>query len=455
LADFNWDEPSLTERRWNDNPGRSAGDARHDFERDRARIIHSVAFRRLQGKTQIFASSTDFLRTRVTHSIEVAQIGRAMAQRCGVNDSLVEAACLGHDLGHPPFGHTGEEVLAELMAEVHGVLRAEAGSGEADDPELDPGSFEGNAQSFRLVTRLEQKSAGYNGLDLCRATLLALIKYPYRREAGYTKFLYDDDVADYGEWLYEGSGHSLLDCYEAGEDPPRTLPCELMDWADDIAYSVHDLEDGIASEMLQPWRWDTESFIEEICEMTASAPVRWADGSPPSHDTVAPIVEELTTRLTGPLDQAETVPLDVIRDVTRHYIDRFATAIRVTKRGDGETLFDWDLEVDEEIRIENQVLKSITFAFVINDAETRRLAFKGKEILRRLFGALYENAVSEKFGERLMLFPRTMRGDLDTLSRAQAARRVCDYLASMTEGQALRLYSQLFEPSAAAEFGHV
>lgn len=141
----------------------------------------------------------------------------------------------------------------------------------------------------------------------------------------------------------------------------------------------------------------------------------------------------------------------MIRDVTRHYIDRFATAIGVKKNGDGETLFDWDLHVDEQIRIENQVLKSITFAFVIDDAETRRLAFKGKEILRRL---LYENATCRGY-ERLLLFPRSMRDELDTLSAAQVARHVCDYLASMTEGQALRLYSRLFEPSAAAEFGHV
>lgn len=227
-----------------------------------------------------------------------------------------------------------------------------------------------------------------------------------------------------------------------------------MDWADDIAYSVHDLEDGIASEMLQPWRWQTDAFIQEVCEATAAAPVRWTAGRPPTYDIVAPIVEELTKRLTDPLDRAETVPLDVIRDVTRHYIDRFATAIGVKKNGDGETLFDWDLHVDEQIRIENQVLKSITFAFVIDDAETRRLAFKGKEILRRLFRALYENATCRGY-ERLLLFPRSMRDELDTLSAAQVARHVCDYLASMTEGQALRLYSRLFEPSAAAEFGHV
>lgn len=454
LSDFDWEDPSLTERRWVPKAERSAGDARDDFERDRARIIHSVAFRRLQGKTQIFANQADFLRTRVTHSIEVAQIGRALARSCGVNDSLVEAACLGHDLGHPPFGHTGEEVLAELLEEVRTQLVTAADDDQKNDPDLDPGSFEGNAQSFRLVTRLEQKSADYQGLDLCRATLLALIKYPYRREAGYKKFLYDDDAAEYEEWLFKDSGHSLLKSHDPEAEPSRTLPCQLMDWADDVAYSVHDLEDGIASGMLQPWRWKADAFIEEICQMTEDASVSWKEGEPPGRERIASIIEELTGYLTDSLDTTEDVPLDVIRDVTRRYIDRFATAVKVVPRGDGISLFDFELQIDEEIRLQNQVLKSITFAFVINDAETRRLAFKGKEILRELFWALYGNAIEAK-NDRLMLFPRQMRDDLDTLSEGQAARAVCDYLASMTEGQALRLYSQLFEPSAAAEFGHV
>lgn len=453
LHDYDWYGPQETARVWVPDPPRQEGDERDPFERDRARIIHSVAFRRLQGKTQIFASTTDFVRTRVTHSIEVAQIGRALAKTFGVNDSLVEAACLGHDLGHPPFGHTGEEVLAEQLDTVAKTL---ASRGE-EQPQLetDPGSFEGNAQSFRTVTRLEQKSADYSGLDLCRGTLLALIKYPYKRSAGYSKFLYDDDVEDYEGWLYDSTPRALLDEHDASVDPPRTLPCQLMDWADDIAYSVHDLEDGIASGMLQPWRWKTDAFVKRICEATAATPgIRWKDG-PPDHDVVEPILAELTKRLTDPLDDVEAVPLDVIRDVSRYYIDRFATAPTVVRDGDGNSLFDYQLDIDEAIRIENQVLKTITFQYVVNDAETRRLGFKGKEILRGLFGALFENALPEAKRDRLLLFPRELREGLDTLSESQTARAVCDYLAGMTEGQALRLYSQLFEPSAATEFGHV
>lgn len=197
LKDYDWRSEEDIARAWTPDPRQDREDRRSPFERDRARIIHSVAFRRLQGKTQIFApGSADFVRTRVTHSIEVAQIGRALAQRFDVDDSLVEAACLGHDLGHPPFGHTGEDVLANLMS--------------GKDGSDDYGSFEGNAQSFRIATYIEQKTAEYPGLDLCRATLHGLLKYPYTRAAGHTKFLYDDDVARYEEFLFGGRENGFL-----------------------------------------------------------------------------------------------------------------------------------------------------------------------------------------------------------------------------------------------------
>lgn len=241
-AEYDWMQERETERANIDEPAQSEGDPRSPFERDWARIIHSSAFRGLQGKTQIFALATaDYLRTRVTHSIEVAQIGRALAQRFGVPPPLVEAACLGHDLGHPPFGHTGEAALDSVMD--------------------DHGGFEGNAQSFHIVTKLEQKHPDYDGLDLCRGTLLGLIKYPYRRGAD-KKYLYGEDVATYGEWLYDGTGHGLLTDEVA--DPPRTIVAQLMDWADDIAYSIHDLEDGILSGYLQPATWRSDSFLRDV-----------------------------------------------------------------------------------------------------------------------------------------------------------------------------------------------
>jgi dGTPase len=407
-------------------PAQQQGDDRSPFERDWARVIHSSAFRKLQGKTQIFAPATaDYLRTRVTHSVEVAQIGRALAYRFGVPTSLVEAACLGHDLGHPPFGHTGETALNGVM-EHHG-------------------GFEGNAQSFHIVTKLEQKHPDYDGLDLCRETLLGLIKYPFRRGAG-KKYLYEEDAAVYADWLYDGTGRALLS--SESDDPPRTIAAQLMDWSDDIAYSVHDLEDGILSGYLQPATWNSDSFLRGVHESILGAPIKWQHG-PPSQQQVADSVKPLYE---GFAKWAPEIPMDVIREMSRRYIDRFATACVVDAVGDGATSFDFRLSIPEEVRVENQVLKSITFEFIIRDPRTVQIFHKGERIILRLFDELFRNA-SDHRSDRFLLFPRNVRPRLamDQDNQSALARYVCDYIASMTEGQALRLYSRLFEPFSLTE----
>jgi len=212
--------------RFVDEPPKQAN--RTSFERDRARIVHSSALRRLGAKTQVLgAGSGDFVRTRLTHSLEVAQVGRGLGKQLGCDPDVVDAACLAHDLGHPPFGHNGERAL-DLAAK-------------------DIGGFEGNAQTLRLLTRLEPKSVhpvtgASVGLNLTRATLDASIKYPWRENATplradgkpTRKFgVYEDDLEVF-EWLRKGA-----------PDRAPSFEAQIMDIADDIAYSVHDVEDAV------------------------------------------------------------------------------------------------------------------------------------------------------------------------------------------------------------------
>jgi len=194
------------------------GEERTKFERDRSRIVHSAAFRRLQGKTQVITTGQgDFFRTRLTHSLEVAQIAKGLALALGADTDLVESLALAHDIGHPPFGHVGESELARLMKNF--------------------GGFEANAQNLRVLAQLEQKSGSYNGLNLTRATIDGLLKYRTNRGAPDSNGKYDhyDDDVTLFQW-------ATADAFP--NPTARPFECDLLDWADDIAYAVHDLEDA-------------------------------------------------------------------------------------------------------------------------------------------------------------------------------------------------------------------
>jgi len=204
------------------------GDQRIAFQRDRDRILYSSAFRRLSGVTQIVRTGEeDVFHNRLTHSLKVAQVGRRLAERCmgefpeatnarGLHPEVVEAACLAHDLGHPPFGHIGENVLCNLVE----------ASGDEE-------GYEGNAQSFRIITKLAVRFEGCDGLDLTRATLAATLKYPWTRDK--------NDPKKTKKWsVYNSEQDDFEFARTLNRGEKKTLEAELMDWADDIAYSVHD-----------------------------------------------------------------------------------------------------------------------------------------------------------------------------------------------------------------------
>ncbi|MDO4792323.1 MAG: deoxyguanosinetriphosphate triphosphohydrolase [Buchananella hordeovulneris] len=344
-------------------PGRSA------FERDRARVLHSSALRRLGAKTQVLGPNTDdFVRTRLTHSLEVAQVGRELAIALGTDPDVVEAACLSHDMGHPPFGHNGERALAEVSAAA--------------------GSFEGNAQTFRLLTRLEPKVVQGEdsfGLNLTRTTLDACVKYPWTLEnaplkadgSPGTKFgVYDDDLPAF-EWVRQDA--------PAGR---RCLEAQLMDLADDIAYSVHDVEDAFATGRAQPG--SVESNSEGILDHVES----WY-GHALSRDELGSALERLLSSTGWPAACAGTrAELAALKNFASRLIGSFvAAAVEGTRAEYGQgplARYDADLVIPRATRAEIAVLKGIAVHYVMAPREIEPLYLAQRSLLFDLVDALQE-----------------------------------------------------------------
>jgi dGTPase len=383
-------------------------DRRSEFERDRARIIHSAAFRRLQGKTQVFGVyEGDFFRTRLTHSLEVAQIAKGIALNLGVDTDLVEAVCLAHDLGHPPFGHTGEAVLHELMRQ--------------------HGGFEGNAQTLRVLTCLERKHDAYTGLNLTYQTLDGVLKYKTCLDAttlaeasdGPVKGFYADDRS-LVEAIIQYTGTGLQ----------RSFECQIMDVADDIAYSVHDLEDSLKAGLLT---------VADFRRLPPGRVVRDANlklapkGKPLSeteiHDELWQIADRLET-----LERA--AGRAARKMLTRDLIYEFASSVAIQSHG--------QLDVDLPSRVRIELLKAFESYHVICNPRVTSLGYKGKEVLRRLFAALDQGRESlgllpEDYGEE---YERALMEGNETTRK----RVICDFLANMTDSYAMRFYSRLFMP---------
>ncbi len=407
--------------RWVDEPPkRVVAPERTPFERDRARLVHAASSRRLAAKTQVVGpQSDDFVRNRLTHSLEVAQIARDLARALGCEPDLVETAALAHDLGHPPFGHNGERVLAEAAA--------------------DCGGFEGNAQTLRLLTRLEAKTfddAGRSaGLNLTRATLDACTKYPWPLADASVptgvhadgsprvvrKFgVYADDRPVF-DWLRTGAPERRQ-CFEA----------QVMDLADDIAYSVHDVEDGIVAGRMDLTRLDVAAVRAAVRDWYLP------DSDEDALDAALARLRTIGSWPTTPYDGSRRA-LASLKNLTSDVIGRFAADARAAtfEAYPGPRLrYDADLVVPDDSRVEMAMLKGIAAHYVMQADDRVRAMAGQRELLAELVDVLAKTGPDH-------LDP-VFAGDwTDATDDAGRLRVVIDQVASLTDASAAGWHARL------------
>jgi dGTPase len=381
---------------------------RTEFMRDRARVIHSAALRRLAAKTQVAVPwENDFQRTRLSHSLECAQIGRELGESLGADPDLLETACLSHDMGHPPFGHNGEEALAEVAAPC--------------------GGFEGNAQSFRLLTRIEAKTVDNNGksmgLNLTRASLDAATKYPWASAENPRKFgVYDDDVEIFN-WVRQGA--------PAGR---KCIEAQIMDWSDDCAYSVHDFEDAIFAGQVTVQNFDND-FEILYSEMTNSY------GSDATKDEAAAELTRLQQLSCWPsnFDRSHR-SLARLKDTASQLIGRFVLSAELETRkvhGDGPlTRYSANLEIPRDQKIEVDFLKSVAGHYLIGASASQERYAKQQIVIHELVDMLFTAAPKE-------LDPIFEDDWKVATTDAQRLRVVVDQIASLTDPGAYALHAHL------------
>ncbi|OIJ66264.1 deoxyguanosinetriphosphate triphosphohydrolase [Streptomyces mangrovisoli] len=420
-------DPASVER-WAHEPDKRPG--RTAFQRDRARVLHSAALRRLAGKTQVVTPGTRSLawdaspRTRLTHSLECAQVGRELGAALGCDPDLVEAACLSHDLGHPPFGHNGERALDEFAQ--------------------DCGGFEGNAQSLRLLTRIEPKrftEEGSVGLNLTRAVLDAATKYPWPRGAHPSdpdshKFgVYEDDRPVF-DWLRKDAPDGRT-CFEA----------QVMDWADDVAYSVHDVEDGLHAGHIDPDCLHAEPERQAVFVVAIGRYVP-ADTDPAE---LAEALDRLQDQEWWPHGYDGTAVAQArLKDATSQLIGRFCLAAETATRaafgdrpgadgasGTGRlTRYGAELVVPRRARMECAVLKAVADRYVMQRAEQARLRADQRIVVAELAEALTARAPDGLDPQFRALF--------DQAADDRARKRVIvDQIASLTDASARSLHARL------------
>ena len=392
--------------RFLDEPAKRLG--RTEFARDRARIIHSFALRRLAAKTQVAVPwATDFPRTRLSHSLECAQVGRELGAALGADPDLMEGACLAHDIGHPPFGHNGEDALNEVA--------------------LACGGFEGNAQSFRLLVRLEAKTVDAKGislgLNLTRASLDAATKYPWPRATNARKFgVYDDDLEIFN-WVRESAPIGS-----------QSFEAQIMDWSDDVAYSVHDLEDALVSGQVK------------LHDLTNDFPDIYKDAQ--SNNLADITIDEARVALEN-LQQLSCWPKEYdgshralarLKDLASQLVGRFARAAEESTRaqyGQGDlTRYNANLVVPRAQHVEVALLKSLAGFYIINSATSAKRYDNEQTLIHELVAAVLKDA------------PNTLESfflqdwKLATTDAAKL-RVVIDQVASLTDPGAIALYARL------------
>jgi len=356
-------------------------ETRSPWQRDRDRIIHSSAFRKLQYKTQVFVNHEgDFYRTRLTHSIEVAQIARSIARALGLDEDLTEALALAHDLGHPPFGHAGEEALNLAMKPF--------------------GGFDHNAQSLRIVTLLESRYAGWDGLNLTWETLEGLVKHngPLRHPAAY--------IADYNE------RHKLdLQTHPGAEAQVAAI-------ADDVAYHCHDLDDGLRARLFAP---DDLKHLPVVGEALAAARRSSLDVPPPRlrHETIRRVIDALVTDLIGEttkrLTKLDPASADAIRR-SRHRVVAFSAPMADA----------------------NQAIKDFLFARMYRHWRVNRMSAKARRLIEDLHRLLHADP---------SLLPDDWRVRAGEGGTHRSATIVGDYVAGMTDRYAMDEYRRLTDIS--------
>jgi dGTPase len=412
--------------------GDSPPDQRAPGQRDRDRILYTAAFRRLAGITQVVGPDEQpLLHNRLTHTLEVAQIGRRLAEKLvnepsqqefivaagGIDPDVVEAAALAHDLGHPPFGHVAEAELNEL-AESAKILDG----------------FNGNAQSFRIVTRLAVRYEPIPGLNLTRATLNAILKYPWFRETDGAK------QRKWGAYHSEQAEFSWTRDLSSSDLKQKSVEAALMDWADDIAYAIHDVEDFfragfIPLDRLVSDRDEVDRFLSAaLRRLRENANLR--DDQQHRLETAFErliLAFPITEPYSGSMrDQA------TLKSFASRLIAGYVMATALKRPSSGAFI---ELDIEQRFIDEVTILKELTWHYVIDKSSLATQQFGQRKIIRNLFNVLAEDTQARR---GYKLFPQAFREQLEVCSNeSERMRIVIDYIASFTEHQAIEMFHRL------------